>query len=184
MKKFFVNLGKNLKESLRKLIVSLKRRPHNIAFVMLLISFVQYSFNLTAISNTTAQLMRPNMGLCSFVTMLFSTLAIVCFLNSFPKRQKPRWFMVALYVIMVGVVIFCDLSYNDAITQALASGHFDEYAFIPVAKNTVVTNIVLLGVTLLLTATIPVYGKLLKKINTSIDLEYTNTTTQVELADE
>ncbi|MBQ9125191.1 MAG: hypothetical protein IJY13_00870 [Clostridia bacterium] len=88
MKKFFVKLGKDLKESFRKLLVSLKRRPHNIAFVMLLISFVQYSFNLTDISNTTAQLMRKNMGLYSFVIMLFTTLAIVCFLNSFPKRQN------------------------------------------------------------------------------------------------
>ena len=74
MKNFFVKLGKDLKESFRKLIVSLKRRPHNIAFVMLLVSFVQYSFNLTDISNTTAQLMRQNMGLYSFVIMLFTTL--------------------------------------------------------------------------------------------------------------
>ncbi|MBR1954491.1 MAG: hypothetical protein IKC58_00020 [Clostridia bacterium] len=186
MKKFFVKLGKDLKESFRKLLVSLKRRPHNIAFVMLLISFVQYSFNLTDISNTTAQLMRKNMGLYSFVIMLFTTLAIVCFLNSFPKRQKPRWIMVALYVVMIGVVITCDLLYADATAKALASGNFDpaKYPFVPIAQKTVVTNAILLGVTLLLTATIPVYGKLLKKINTSIEVEYTDTSAQVELADE
>lgn len=186
MKKFFVKLGKDLKESFRKLLVSLKRRPHNIAFVMLLISFVQYSFNLTDISNTTAQLMRKNMGLYSFVIMLFTTLAIVCFLNSFPKRQKPRWIMVALYVVMIGVVITCDLLYADATAKSLASGNFDpaKYPFVPIAQKTVVTNAILLGVTLLLTATIPVYGKLLKKINTSIEVEYTDTSAQVELADE
>ena len=184
MKKFFVNLGKNLKESIRKLLVSLKRSPQDIALVMLMISFVQYSFNLTSISNTTAQLMRDNMGLCSFVTMLFTTLAIVCFLNSFPKRQKPRWVMIALYVVMVGIVIACDLMYNDAITKALATGYFNDYPFIPVAKTTVVCNAILLGVTLLLTATMPLYAKLLRKIDTSIELEYTDTTAQVELADE
>ena len=186
MKNFFVKLGKDLKESFRKLLVSLKRRPHNIAFVMLLVSFVQYSFNLTDISNTTAQLMRQNMGLYSFVIMLFTTLAIVCFLNAFPKRQKPRWIMVALYVVMIGLVITCDLLYADATAKSLASGSFDaeKYPFIPIAQKTVVTNAILLGVTLLLTATIPVYGKLLKKINTSIELEYTDTSAQVELADE
>lgn len=184
MKKFFVKLGKDLKESFRKLLVSLKRRPHNIAFVMLLISFVQYSFNLTDISNTTAQLMRQNMGLYSFVIMLFTTLSIVCFLNSFPKRQKPRWVMVALFVVMVGVVITCDLLYGKAVSLSLETGKFDSYEFIPVAYRTVITNAILLGVTLVLTATIPVYGKLLKKINTSIELEYTDTSAQVELADE
>ncbi len=184
MKKFFIKIGKNLKESFRKLLVSLKRSPQNIVFVMLLVSFVQYSLNLTSISNTTAQLMRPNMGLCSFIIMLFSTLSIVCFLNSFPKRQKPRWIMVALYVVMVCVVIVCDMMYNDAITKALATGYFDDYEFIPVAKTTVVTNVVLLGITLFLTATMPIYGKLLKKVDTSIQLEYTDTSAKVELADE
>ena len=169
MKNFFVKLGKDLKESFRKLIVSLKRRPHNIAFVMLLVSFVQYSFNLTDI----------------FIIMLFTTLAIVCFLNAFPKRQKPRWIMVALYVVLIGIVIACDFLYADAAAKSLASGDFDasKYPFVPIAQKTVVTNAILLGVTLLLTATIPVYGKLLKKINTSIELEYTDTSNQVELAD-
>lgn len=184
MKKFFVKLGKDLKESCRKLLVSLKRSPHNIALVMLIISFVQYSLNLTSISNTTAQLMRPNMGLCSFVIMLFSTLSIVCYLNAFPKRQKPRWVMIALYVVMVCIVIACDLLYNDAITKSLATGYFDGYEFILDAKTTVVTNVVLLSITLLLTATMPLYTKLLRKINTSIELEYTDTSATVELVDE
>ena len=184
MKKFLINIGKSLKESLRKLLVSLKRRPHNIAFVMLLVSFLQYSLNLTVISNTTAQLMRSNMGLCSFVIMLFSTLSIVCFLNSFPKRQKPRWIMVALYLAMVVVVIICDLFYSDSISKALATGYFDDYDFIPKAQKTVVTNAILLIVTLVLTATIPLYGKLLRKINTSIEVEYTETTAEVELSEE
>lgn len=184
MKKFLINIGKSLKESFRKLLVSLKRRPHNIAFVMLIVSFVQYSLNLTSISNTTAQLMRSNMGLCSFVIMLFSTLSIVCFLNSFPKRQKPRWIMVALFIVMVGIVIACDLFYNNQIAEALKTGLFDKYEFIPKAKTTVVTNAILLGITLLLTATIPLYGRLLKKVNTSIELEYTEASSQVELAEE
>ena len=94
--------------------------------------------------------------------------------------------MVALYVVMIGLVITCDLLYADATAKSLASGSFDaeKYPFIPIAQKTVVTNAILLGVTLLLTATIPVYGKLLKKINTSIELEYTDTSAQVELADE
>ena len=92
--------------------------------------------------------------------------------------------MVALFVVMIGVVITCDLLYNDAIVKALESGNFDDKAFVPIAQKTVVTNVILLCITLVLTATIPLYGALLKKINTSIEVEYTEPSAEVELADE
>ena len=55
MKKKF-NLGAYLKETVRRFIVSLKRSPQNIPMVMLLLSFVYFSLNLTYMSNTTAKI--------------------------------------------------------------------------------------------------------------------------------
>ena len=50
-------------EALRKFIVSLKRKPQNIAMVALVVSFLVYSLNLTSVSNTTAKIQGAGMGL-------------------------------------------------------------------------------------------------------------------------
>ena len=71
-------------EMLRKFIVSLKRKPQNIAMAALVVSFLVYSLNLTSISNTTAKIQGGGMGFTGFCTMLFSILSFVCFLNAFP----------------------------------------------------------------------------------------------------
>ena len=63
-------------EFLRKFIVSLKRRPQNIPFLIYIIAFCVYSLNLTNISHTTARILGKNMGLYGFITMLFSILLI------------------------------------------------------------------------------------------------------------
>ena len=62
-------------EFFRKRIVELKRKPQTIALVALGIAFLYYSLNLTQISNTTAKIQGPGMGLAGFVTMLFSILS-------------------------------------------------------------------------------------------------------------
>ena len=50
-------------EFLRKKLVSLKRKPQVIALAVLAVAFVYYSLNLTKISNTTAKIQGPGMGL-------------------------------------------------------------------------------------------------------------------------
>ena len=51
-----------LKEKVRKFFVALKKNPQSIPLVALVISFLQYSLNLTCISNTTAKIQGSNMG--------------------------------------------------------------------------------------------------------------------------
>ena len=65
------NIKSKIKEGVRKFFVTLKRNPQYIPLAALLVSFLVYSLNLTVISNTTNKLLGQNMGLCSFVTMLF-----------------------------------------------------------------------------------------------------------------
>ena len=106
-------------EFLRKLFVGLKRRPSVIALLVLLIAFFQYSLNLTHISDTTAKIQGPGMGLCGFATMLFSMLSLVCFLNAFPRRKKPVIAMVVLMMLMFALILFCDIYYSNLNTTAL-----------------------------------------------------------------
>ena len=79
---------KGLKESFRKLLVSLKRRPHMIPLLVFALAFLVYSLNLMNISDTTAKIQGKGMGLCGFATMLFSLLSLLCFLNAFPHRKR------------------------------------------------------------------------------------------------
>ena len=106
-------------EFLRKKLVSLKRKPQMIALLVLAVAFLYYSLNLAKISNTTAKLQGPGMGLSGFVTMLFSILSLVCFLNTFPHRKKTNIPMLVLLLLMLGIIIYCDLYYGGQITVAV-----------------------------------------------------------------
>jgi len=163
-------------EFLRRFFVALKRQPAIIALVFLLIAFFQYSLNLTHISDTTAKIQGSGMGLCGFATMLFSMLSLVCFLNAFPKRKKPVLPMVILMFVMFAVIIFCDVYYSGLIMNALTRAENPikldaSTLYIAQAYNVLQNHIVLEGIGVALVLLMPVYTKLLRKINTSITVE-------------
>ena len=168
--------GSSMPEFLRRFFVALKRRPSIIALVVLLIAFFQYSLNLTHISDTTAKIQGPGMGLCGFATMLFSMLSLICFLNAFPRRKKPVIAMVVLMLLMFGVIIFCDVYYSNLIMTALTRAENPivldaSTIYIAQAYNVLQTHIVILGVGVALILLMPLYTKLLRKINTSVTVE-------------
>lgn len=176
--------NKGFKESWRKFIVSLKKRPHNIPMCMMVIAFIVYSFNLTKISNTTAVVNKPLMGLCEFIIMLFSILAFVCFLNAYPKRQKPILPMVILLYALQLIIIGADVIYLGRINEGLQSIQItDARAFIPQAKAVLTVHIIMVIITVVLIALIPVLGKMLSKIDTSVKLS-DNDDVEIELTDE
>lgn len=176
-----------MKEFIRKSLVSLKRSPQNIAFAGLVIAFVYYSFNLTTISDTTAKIQGKNMGLCGFVTMLFSMLVFVCFLNSFPKRHKPKWVMIALMYVMLGLIIVADIIYKTRISAAVAREDFANVItsspYIMKASTVVTVHVIMVICVAVLIALLPVYGKLLRKINTSIEVEDNGEIGAIEVED-
>ncbi len=98
-----------LHEPRRRFFVALKRKPQNIPLVVLALAFVIYSFNLTHISNTTTLIQGPNMGLTAFVTMLGSTLMMVCCMNAFPYRKKVKIPMLILMFVMILIVLYLSL---------------------------------------------------------------------------
>lgn len=179
---------KSFKEFFRKKIVNLKRNPQTIPLLMLLASFLVYSLNLTCISNTTAKIQGAGMGLSQFCTTLFSILSLVCMLNAFPHRKKVNIPMLAIMFIMFAVIIYCDLHYLGRITAALTRAESpikltSGTAYIAEAQSMLSTHVVLVAITAALVILMPIYSKLLRKINTSVTVEDNGTMDALELTE-
>lgn len=176
------------KDFIRKQLVTLKKNPQFIPLVMLLASFVLYSFNLTNMSDTTAKIQGSGMGLCQFCMMLFSLLSMVCMLNAFPKRKKPNYPMIVLMFLMFAIIIYCDIHYSNAIMAALTRAESPivldvNTIYIANAYNMLGTFIVMIAVTAVLVVTLPIYSKWLKKINTSVEVEDNGAMGEIEIND-
>ena len=176
-------------EFFRKRLVSLKRKPQLIAMIVLFVAVIYYSFNLSPIANTTALINGPHMGLAGFATMLFSVLGLVCFMNAFPYRKKTNIPMLVLTFLMIALLIFCDVYYTGRITNALtrADSPIDptgKNAFVATAQTVVRVHMILLIVGGALTALLPVYKPLIKKINTNIDVAGNADMKAIELSGE
>ncbi len=176
------------KESIRKFIVSLKRNPSVIPLVMLFVSFLLFSLNLTDVSDTTAKIQGKGMGLCQFAIMLLSLLSMVCMLNAFPRRKKPSIPMIVLMFIMFGAMIYCNNHYCNAVLAALYRAESPikldaTTQYIANAYNMLGTHMVLIIVTAALVALLPVYSKLLKKINTSVAVDDNGDMAEIEITD-
>ena len=176
-------------EFFRKRLVALKRKPQMIALCVLVIAFIYYSFNLSPIANTTALVNGPQMGLSEFCVMLFSALGLVCFLNAFPHRKKVNLPMLVLTFLMLALLIYCDVYYGGRITAALTRADSPisptgKNAFVAVAQNVIRVHMILVSVGAALLALLPVYAKLLRKINTNIDIAGNSGMTAIDISGE
>ena len=176
-------------EFLRKWMVALKRKPQMIALVVLAVAFVYYSLNLTQISNTTAKIYGNGMGLAEFATMLLSILSLVCFLNSFPHRKKTNIPMLVLLFVMLAIIFYCDVFYGRRITEAITRADNPISAdganiFITNARNMLKVHEILLIIGAALTALLPVYKPLIKRINTSVAVEGNEDMGEIDISGE
>ena len=186
---FLSKIWSYVKESARKFMVTLKRNPQFIPLAMLLISFVVLSFNLTKISNTTATMNKLGMGLCAFISMLFSILSMVCMLNAFPKRQKPNKVMVGLMLAIFAIIIaadafYCVRIYNGVYVDADAIKITVKNYFIVEAQTAMIVHIVTVALTAITVVLEPLFAKLLKKVNTSIEIEDNGEMEQIDISGE
>ena len=159
------------RESRRKIFVALKRKPQNIPLVMITCCFIWYSFNLSLISFTTTRL-QSDTGLMGFAIMLLSILVIVCCMNAFPYRKKTKMPMLILAFVMLAIILTCDALYLNTVAGKLAEGKI-EVAAIPKViqtRSVLTAHMIMIGIAALLTATLPVYRKWIRKINTSIEI--------------
>lgn len=171
----------------RKFLVALKKNPSMIPFSMLIISFLVFSLNLTPISNTTPTIGGDWTGICEFVSMLFSILSMICMLNAYPKRQKPNYLMVGLLLVMFVVIIVCDIAYGMQILSIIAKHGASikptQYAEYTLSYGVVIAHAILVAITGVTAVLEPWFAKLLKKINTSVEIETTNVA-NIELSEE
>lgn len=180
---------KRFKGSVRRFLVTLKKNPQLFPLASLCITFVYYTLNLSSVSKATASINKDFMGLCSFVTTLFMILSFVCMLNAFPKRQKPKVSMIIIMIALYLITIVADVSYINLLNVAFEVNYWtglnimDQY-YIATAYNAAVGHIILTGVTIVLVLLEPIIAKLLKKINTSIDIEGSGNITNIDIAEE
>ncbi len=177
-----------VKEFFRKRIVALKRNPSVIPLLSLVVAFLVYSLNLTLVSNSTAKIQGAGMGLSQFCITLFSILSMVCMLNAFPRRKKANIPMLVLLFLMLGLIAFCDFHYLGCISAALTRAESpiqitDATNYIPKAQTMLRVHMVLVGVSAALVALLPVYSKLLRKINTSVAVEDNGDMDKLELSE-
>lgn len=177
-----------VKEFFRKKIVYLKRNPAAIPMIVLAAAFLLYSLNLTHVSDTTAKIQGKGMGLCQFSMMLFSMLSMVCLMNAFPRRKKPNVPMIVVMYVMFAVMIYCDMTYTNAILAALNRAESPialtaSTAYIAQAYNMLNTFNTLIIAAAVLVATLPLYSKWLRKINTSVSVEDNGQMDKIELSD-
>ena len=171
-----IKLVSRLREGFRKIMVSLKRKPQTIPMLVLAAAFVYYSLNLTHISNTTAKIQLPGMGLTGFCTMLFSMLSFVCFINAYPRRKKTNMAMLILMFLMLFGLIFCDTYYAARITQAITRADHPividaNTLYIEKAHRVLMVHRLIVACGAVLTMLVPVLRRMLKKVNTSLAVE-------------
>ena len=178
-----------IKERVRKLLVALKKNPQFVPLAALIVSFVQYSFNLTDISDTTAKIQGKNMGLAAFIAMLFMILSFVCMLGAFPKRQKPNVLMNVLLRVLYAAVIAADFHYIYCINDALYRAESPivittSTIYIYNAYQAVNLNMILMGVTIGLVILEPIIAFFVKKIKTSIEVESGSEIESIDISEE
>ncbi|MCH5338148.1 MAG: hypothetical protein J1E03_05145 [Acetatifactor sp.] len=181
--------GRGIKEVFRKFIVSLKRSPQNIPLLALLAAFFIYSLNLSSIANTTDKINGANMGQCEFAAMLFSILAFVVFLRTFPRRQKANKIMLGLLFLMLALLAVVDVVY---ITRIITATTREENriiidqgtSYISTAQTIVTLHIIFVAATAVLLALLPLYSKAIRKINTSIDVEGNENMAAIDISGE
>lgn len=175
---------KDVKEWFRKKIVGLKRRPQNIALLFLAVTTVYFMLALFRISMAIDKVagqkgVETTIGICIFVTTLLSLIVLVSFLNAFPKRKKPNIFFIVLVFLMIGAMIACDIVYY---VQMVSIMNLEDYqantaevveilSRIRTGQTYIIAHVVLLGISAVVFALLPVYSKLINKINTKVELE-------------
>ncbi len=189
VKNVFSKFGAWLKEKVRKFFVYLKKNPQSLPLVALVVAFVQYTLNLSDISDSTAIVQAKNMGLSAFVTMLFMILSFVCMLNAFPKRQKRNLLMNILLRVLYPIIIFMDWHYLGCIESAIYHPInpikiTSNTMYLYDAYNTVSIHMILVALTLVFVIFEPVFAYLFKKINTSIEIDEGKKFDSIDISEE
>ena len=130
------------------------------------------------------------LGLIVFIATLLSILVLPLFLNAFPKRKKPNIVFIVLVFVFIAALIALDLVYyNLSYDFVYVKGMFEESwlaerTYIGQSLTLAIVHIVLLAVSALSLALLPVYTPLIRKINTSKEVESNDIHEAIDVEDE
>ncbi len=183
----------NLKERWRKFLVNTKRKPQRLAFFPLIISTILWMFGIVYCGQATIYDNIGGMGLCIFVNTMLSILTLLLFMNTFPKRAKHmNYIMLALTFVFMAVMLTCDLvwyiksypvhleAYENAASESALEAIEPGMKAFPI----VLTHLVFVALSAILLATLPLYKKLILKINTSKVVEENELTEEIDTSAE
>lgn len=166
-----------IKEWCRKKVVALKVKPQIIPLLILAITTICFMLFLNNFSKAIYASFNDSRtkatGICVFISTLLSLLVLVSFLNAFPKRKKPNLFFVALVFAMIAGMLACDIVYFVEMKNCIDFNGAESSLSQKVqpGQPCIIAHIVLLGVSAVVFALLPVYSKLIRKIDTSKKLE-------------
>ena len=145
--------------------------------------------HLSSVSNTTAKIQGTGMGLAGFCTMLFSILSYMAFINAFQYRKPVNKLMLGVLLAMFAIIAFADYYYLQQIYSALTRAVnpitvTQNTIYIAYAEYYLRIHLILLAVTVVLIALLPVYSKALRKIKTSIEVEDNGTLGAIDISEE
>ena len=162
-----------MKDFFRKHLVNLKRRPQTIPLILLVVSCVIYTFHLTVHSNAAMYVSSQIIALYVFIITLASMLVIFSFMNAYARGTKHFKLMMGVVFLLLAVQIILDIVYLNImfhetmvrdnpvpITQDIAD-----------SMNWTMIHLAVLALALLSIVLLPVYRRLLQKIDTSIEDE-------------
>lgn len=162
--------GAAVKEWFRKQIVALKRAPQRIPLVfMVIVTFIWLIWLFTFSQAIDATAAVEWTGPAVFVNTLLSILVLALFLSAFPKRKKANKVMVAMLFVFLILIILCDVLYyvqESAYLNAQEDSFVSKYPFLESSLTLAIAHIVLNAISIVLIATLPLYRKLILKINT------------------
>lgn len=170
--------GAAVKEWCRKQTVKLKRNTKIIPQIYLVIIMFLWLIWLFTFSQAIAEISAVEWGgMAIFIITLFSVLTVALFGSAFPKRKKANIIMLCVLFAFLVIIILGDVLYYHQVSEYIAnkSGYSDaqlaERPYLQQSLNLAIVHAILNGVGIVLLATLPLYTKLLMKINTRKVLE-------------
>ncbi len=157
----------------RKHLVNLKRRPQTIPLILLVVSCMIYTFHLTAHSNASMYVSSQIIALYVFIITLASMLVIFSFANAYARGTKRFKLMMAVVFLLLTLQIFLDIVYLNIMfyETMLRDNPVPITQDIADSMNWTIIHLAALGLTVLSIVLLPVYRRLLQKIDTAIDDE-------------
>lgn len=178
-----------VKEWFRKQTVKLKHKPQNIPFVFLLVTSFMYLCFLGTFSEFISDNSGINgLGIFEFINTLASILIILVFLNTFPKRKKMNIIMLVITFAVLAMMLALDIVFYVNIVKAGNATDVGNLSGLTGDVNGTlnrdIVHIVFLAITIVVLALLPVYKKLLLKINTSKELASNDIKEEIDTSEE